>query len=255
MNPISPTPSILGNVFGILLHTQNQAACIDFYTRLGFAEQDCESHVHLSDGIISLYLNPIGLTELGQRNKREILFFLPELIILQQRLKELNIDYIIDNNFQLGQSLILTTPDEQILRVVQGNFTTLQPKFDLQAGMFGEYAMPVSNYTDAVTFWRKLGFQSTFEGGSPYNWGIVTDGYFPFGLHETSEADPMVYPYFKKPALTYFAAQMQTRIQDLKSNGVEFASIFPASESIPEGNAILLDPDTQPIFLFHWAES
>jgi len=103
-------------------------------------------------------------------------------------------------------------------------------------GLFGEFAQPVKDIDASMAFWKLLGFDSVSEFTSPYRWAIMTDGLAVVGLHESA--------HFNAPAITYFAADMQLRINRLKANGLQ------NYKEQGGGNVALTTPEEQQIFLF-----
>jgi len=250
--------SILGRVLGIVVNTPNTQEVIDFYAPLGFQTVSNESGpklMQISDGALLLYLNSETQTEAIRG--RELLFAHTDLVDLGAILnsKGIGFDAIVHPVF--GSCLCLADPGGQVIRVMQVEHLpepTIKSMVDVVAGKFGEYSIPVLSYSDSFAYWEKLGFQSIMQNTAPYNWGIVTDGVFPVGLHETNESDPTVYAHFKQPAITYFAPNMQERILAFKAKGFEFVSIIPVDDTLPEGNGIAIAPDGTRVFLFHWGD-
>jgi len=71
---------------------------------------------------------------------------------------------------------------------------------------------------------------------SPYPWAILTDGLMLIGLHQTKD--------FNYPAITYFGINTEKRIQQLKSQGVNF------TEMMGKSNVSLKTWEGQHFFLF-----
>lgn len=116
-----------------------------------------------------------------------------------------------------------------------------------KCGTFGEFAVPVGDFFAAVEFWRKLGFATLFENEDPYPWGIVSDENIVLGLHQNSEYGDEI--EFKEPALTYFAPDMDRRIERIRNEGLSFEREL-ISESGSVNNATLRGPDGESVFLF-----
>ena len=102
-------------------------------------------------------------------------------------------------------------------------------------GMFGELAQPVTDLTRSIEFWKALGFENVSVFDQPYPWAIATDGRMVVGLHQSSA--------FGAPAITYFAADMARRIDDLKKKGIQ-----GLDDSVP-GDTGITTPEGQKIFL------
>ncbi len=102
--------------------------------------------------------------------------------------------------------------------------------------MFGEYALPVTDLENSIAYWNKLGFVSVSRFTSPYAWAILSDGLGVVGLHQTR--------HFNAPSITYFAADMNDKIEKLKHEGLEnFVEQGPA-------NVVVTSPEGQKINLF-----
>ena len=102
----------------------------------------------------------------------------------------------------------------------------------------------MSALSEAIGFWRRLGFELLHESAGPYPWAIMGDGLLVLGLHETDQ--------FEGQAITYFAPDMGERIAALKRDGFTFAEEMAEEDGTVE-NAILRTPDNQQIFFF-WGE-
>jgi catechol 2,3-dioxygenase-like lactoylglutathione lyase family enzyme len=104
------------------------------------------------------------------------------------------------------------------------------------AGMFGEFAQTVADLDRSIEFWEKIGFTTLSKYSTPAPWAILSDGLSIAGLHQSNE--------FSSATLTFFAADMQKKIEDLKKQGLTFKDMGP-------GNGELTTPEHQKIFLFN----
>jgi len=103
-------------------------------------------------------------------------------------------------------------------------------------GMFGELAFPVKDLESSILFWEKLGFKTLSKRSSPYPWAILSDGISIVGIHQATN--------FSSPTITFFAADMKEKIENLKNAGMkDFKDSGPAS-------AVLTTPEQQHINLF-----
>jgi predicted lactoylglutathione lyase len=102
--------------------------------------------------------------------------------------------------------------------------------------MYGELAHPVKDLGVSIAFWEKMGFIALSKMSSPHPWAILSDGLSILGLHQTTQ--------FSYPAITYFAADMKTKIQALKQNGLENFVEQGA------GNICITTPEQQHINLY-----
>ena len=103
-------------------------------------------------------------------------------------------------------------------------------------GLFGEYAQPVKDIGTCFVFWEKLGFKILTKMSSLYPWAIISDGLSVVGLHQTTD--------FIDPTITFFAADMKDKIEQLKNNGI---NNFKEKGS---GSVVLTTPEGQFINLF-----
>ena len=103
-------------------------------------------------------------------------------------------------------------------------------------GIFGELALNIEDMETEIEFWENMGFQVGERYEEPYPWAIVTDGLFIIGLHQTDE--------FDKPALTYFAPDMEEKLRTLSDSGVDFKKIDN------ENSGTIDTPEGQRFFLF-----
>ena len=106
-----------------------------------------------------------------------------------------------------------------------------------QCGVFGEFAIPVTDLNRSVAFWKKLGFTTSAEMKEPYPLAIMTDGLMIIGLHQTTE--------FNFPAITYFGINTEKRIADLKAKGLQ-----PFKEFGGKGHFMLDTWEGQHMFIF-----
>jgi [ribosomal protein S5]-alanine N-acetyltransferase len=126
-----------------------------------------------------------------------------------------------------GQSMLQMSPDDYFK-------TNLYP--NKACGLYGEFAHPVIDIETSIAFWKLLGFEGVSEFAEPYSWAIMTDGLSVIGLHQTS--------HFSYPAITYFAADMPSKIAALKQKGLQ--------DYMDQGmgNTIVETPEDQFIFLY-----
>jgi catechol 2,3-dioxygenase-like lactoylglutathione lyase family enzyme len=110
-------------------------------------------------------------------------------------------------------------------------------------GVLGELALAVPDLSQAIAKWGLLGFEVRHREsiGDHYQWAILSDGLLPLGLHQTAD--------FSGPALTYFAPDMEQRLQQLAAAGVEISNPMPDEEGHVR-NAIVQAPDGQEWFFF-----
>ncbi len=127
-------------------------------------------------------------------------------------------------------------PGPTMLTMPQQDYFNPEKYVNKTCGMFGELAHPVTNLLVSIAFWQKLGFTALSTFSSPYPWAIISDGLAVVGLHQTDN--------FSYPAITFFAADMQEKINKLKEQGLENFTSKGA------GSIVLTTPEQQHINLF-----
>lgn len=103
-------------------------------------------------------------------------------------------------------------------------------------GLYGEFAHPVKDLDQSISFWEKLGFATLSKFTAPYPWAILSDGLAVVGVHQTNN--------FSDPAITFFASDMKEKIEQLKLAGLDNFTEQGTS------NIVLTTPEQQKINLF-----
>jgi predicted lactoylglutathione lyase len=243
----------LGEVTAITITSADLEKSLKYYQQLGFSELYRSDFpfpwIQISDGALLMMLR--------QDEK--------PYIALTYYSKE--IDTVVAELMQSGISVTsMPTPDKMIQRYViatdEGhNITlvtyvdgfaqpsgttmlTMQPQdfsnpekyANKTCGIFGEFAFPVKDLDASVSFWEKLGFKTLSKKTSPYPWAILSGGLAIVGLHQTNS--------FDVPAITFFAADMKNKIENLKGKGLNNFAESGGS------NIVLTTPEQQKINLF-----
>lgn len=128
-------------------------------------------------------------------------------------------------------------PGKTMITMDQADYFKPETYTNKVAGMFGEYAQPVTDLERSIEFWEKIGYTVLSKYKEPRPWAILSDGTGITGLHQSNE--------FSSAAITFFAADMKTKLENLKKQGLTFKEINPA-------NAILTTPENQQLFLFNF---
>lgn len=105
-------------------------------------------------------------------------------------------------------------------------------------GIWGEYAIPVRNLNQSISFWEQLGFEclEQQEGNQPQ--ALMRDQFVTLLLLQTTEPS--------KPALTFYHPEMDDKVEGLKFAGIEdIGSIQEKSQS----QQVLLSPEGLQVFL------
>ncbi len=247
-----PTP-ILGEVSAITIASPDLEKSFDFYKNLGFEEvmrmNFPFSRIQISDGALLIMLRQdnteyIALTYYVKDIDKSIeiienggLAFLetpkPTDVIKKYLLKSpdgFNISFvhIIDGYSQPKGPTMLTMP--------QSDYTNPEKYANKTCGMFGEFAQPVKDLEVSISFWSLLGFNALYKSSGQNPWAILSDGLAIVGLHQTES--------FSKPTITFFAADMKSKIENLKQKGID------NYREQSHGNIVLTTPEGQEINLF-----
>lgn len=247
-----PKPK-LGNVSAITITTPDPEKSLGFYQTLGFKELYRADMpfpwIQITDGALLIMLRKdktpyIALTYyvkdidqlVGILENDGITFTTkpnPADMIkrcLMQSPDGMNVSLVsfVDGFMQpTGQTMLTTAPQDY------GNPEKYVNKV---CGLFGELAHPVADIDTSMLFWEKLGFKILSKMTTPYNWAIISDGLNIVGLHQTTN--------FSNPTITFFAADMKTKIDKLKNEGLkDFTEKGPA-------NITITTPEKQNINLF-----
>ncbi|HZS43946.1 MAG TPA: hypothetical protein VFC63_02495 [Blastocatellia bacterium] len=247
-----PTP-ILGEITAITITSPDLERSLQYYLKLGFAEVMRSDFpfpwIQVSDGQLLMMLRQdntpyIALTYYVKDVDRAASIVDQAGIAFAQKPKNSDFvkKYLIQSPDGLNVSLIgipdgfSQPPGPTMLKMAQSDYFNPEKYVNKVCGMFGELAHPVKNLDQSISFWEKLGFKAISKFSSPYPWAIASDGLAVVGLHQTDK--------FDYPAITYFAADMKSKIAKLKEAG-----LTDFTESGP-GNVVLTTPEAQHINLF-----
>jgi catechol 2,3-dioxygenase-like lactoylglutathione lyase family enzyme len=96
-----------------------------------------------------------------------------------------------------------------------------------------QISVSVSNVEAAAEFYRNLGFKKmSGRASGDYPWELMTDGTIELMLSQNK---------FVSPALTYFAPDMEKRLQRLRHNGIEPNDVITREGKF--SSAILITPN------------
>jgi len=247
-----PNP-LLGDVWAITIATPDLDLSFEFYQKLGFSELWRSDFpfpcMQITDGALLMMLrkdnNPyIALT-----------YYVKDHETVAKKVEEQGISfamkpqktdpvqrYLFNSPDGLNISLVgfmegfVQPPGATLLTMPQQDFFNPEKYSNKTCGMFGEFCHPVADLDRSIEFWGKIGFKVLSQFKTTYPWAILSDGMSIIGLHQTKE--------FSYPAITYFAADMKEKIENLKGSGMKVHK-----EKGPS-NIELLSPEQQHIFLF-----
>jgi len=246
-----PTP-ILGDISAFTINSPDPEASLQFYQKLGFRELMRSDFpfpfIQVTDDAILIMLRKaadpyISLTYyrketgniVGELEKKGIQFtskphdkdFVKRYVF--QSPDGTNISFVIvPDGFRRPGGKTMLTMD-------QSDYFKPETYTNKIAGMFGEFAQPVADHERSIEFWQKIGFTVLSKFTSPYPWAILSDGLSVAGLHQSK--------HFESPTITFFAADMNARIENLAQLGLSYEEMQP-------GNIVLTTPEQQKIFLF-----
>jgi predicted lactoylglutathione lyase len=250
-----PKP-MLGDVTAITITSTDLEKSLQYYQKLGFAEVLRYDFpfpwIQVSDGALLIMLrqdkNPyIGLTYYIQYSAMDKVISDVEGAGIKFSHKPKQSDmvkrYLFEtpDNHNIAivsnvENLFKQPPGPTMLHMPQEDYFNPEKYVNKVCGLYGEFAHPVTNLDESISFWEKLGFKALSKYTSPYPWAIISDGLAIVGLHQTND--------FSSPAITFFAADMKDKIEKLKQQG-----LTDFSEK-NEANIVLTTPEQQKINLF-----
>lgn len=83
----------------------------------------------------------------------------------------------------------------------------------MSLGNFVEVSIGVTELSESLLFFERLGFKKLDQNYEPWPWAVVTDGAITLNLSQY--AGPAA------PVLNYFASDMEPRVERLRSRGIE----------------------------------
>jgi [ribosomal protein S5]-alanine N-acetyltransferase len=247
----------LGQIAAFTINTPDLQQSLAFYNLLGFSEVMRADWpfpwIQVSDGVLLIMLRQdpqpyIALT-----------YYVSDIEKVAANLEKAGI--VFDSKPATGDVLkrfLFRSPDcvtislvsmvkgfvapagKTMLQIPQENYGDPATYPNKVAGLFGEFAHPVKDIHQSIEFWKLLGFEGVSEFESPYPWAILTDGLTVIGLHQSA--------HFDFPAITFFAADMELKISQLKTNGLKDFT------DQGRGNMIAHTPEGQHIFMFQLGE-
>jgi predicted lactoylglutathione lyase len=243
----------LGDVTAITIASADLEISLQYYKRLGFAELFRADipfpWIQISDGALLIMLR------LDKNPYIALTYYVKEMDNVISDLKQAGIpikqmptpDPMIQRHListEEEHNITLVTYMDGFAQPTGPTLLTMQPQdysnpdkyVNKICGMFGEFAYPVKNLDNSISFWEKLGFKSLSKRISPYPWAILSDGLAIVGLHQTTS--------FFSPTITFFASDMKAKIEKLKNEGLNNFS------ERGESNIVLTTPEKQQINLF-----
>jgi predicted lactoylglutathione lyase len=242
----------LGDIAAFTISSPDLEVSLRFYQQLGFKEVMRSGFpfplIQISDDAILIMLRKssdpyIALTYylkdqdsvIPDLEKKKIQF------ISRPQKNDFIKRYVFQSPDETNISLVVM-PEEfkkpagkTMLTMAQDDYFNPEAYTNKVAGMFGEFAQPVDDLEKSIEFWQKIGFTILSKFESPYPWAILSDGLAVVGLHQSN--------HFDSPTITFFASDMENKIDHLKEKQLEYKELSP-------GNIALTTPEQQKIFLF-----
>ena len=240
----------LGSAAQITIATNDIEKSKAFYEMLGFKQvQEIPSGIQMSDESVLIMLQK------SDKKFLRISYFDSNADKIADEVEKQGNHFIVKNeNTGFFTRSIFTTPDSievSLVKMYPSNIYKPKGKNGMtmsdverkdaknypnpMCGTFGECSIPVTNFDSSFAYWKKLGFKGT-KYTEPYPWSVMTDGLFSIGLHQQTQ--------FTYPAITFFAPDMQQKIDKLKSLGLS------VTEFMAPGNVVTVAPEGTHIFLF-----
>lgn len=247
-----PTP-ILGEVSAITITSPDLDKSFDFYKKIGFSEVMRMDFpfpwIQISDGALLIMLRKdikpyIALTYYAKDIDKSVKLIEDAGFKFSEKPKASDIvkKYLLQSPDGVNVSLVhiidgYTQPKgPTMLTMAQQDYTNPDKYVNKSCGMFGEFAIPVKDLDNSISFWGKLGFTTLSKMSSSYPWAILSDGLAIIGLHQTKD--------FEGPTITYFASDMKQKIENLKHKEIDvFKELNPS-------NIVLTTPEKQKVNLF-----
>lgn len=237
------TTSIVGTPTRLAMAVENVFTSMAWYARLGFSP--LSTYSTKPDSIMYLTDGQVAISLVRTQMPSPVLYFRAQ-----------NMKTVMDT---LKALAIATTYDvrgpgfsEIRFRSPGGVFCAVRPVDDEPAvsapvhenticGRNTEWSIGVDRLAHEKNFWHALGFTVRREANEPYPFAIMSDGIVSIGLHEQRDIPTL--------AITYFATDMEARIDRLKKSGITFEEEIPSPDN-RISNAILKSTDGQLIFMF-----
>ena len=243
---------MLGYMSAFTINSPDPEVSLQFYQKLGFRELMRSDFpfpfIQITDNAILIMLrksdDPYLALTYYAKDTGKIVTELEEKGI-RFISKPNNIDFVKRYLFQSPDGVnisLVEMPDgfskpsgKTMLTMDQSDYFKPETYTNQIAGMFGEFAQPVTDLEKSIAFWEKIGFTILTKQASPAPWAILSDGLSIAGLHQSGE--------FDSTAITFFASDMKSKIRSLKEQGFTFKELDPA-------NVVLTTPENQKLFLF-----
>ncbi len=247
-----PKPA-LGEITAITITTKDLEASLAYYRMLGFSEVMRADWpfpwIQVSDGVLLIMLRKdpkpyLALTYYVKGIDKVVAALEKKGVPFLQKAAKTDMlkRYLLASPDGLNISLVSMVdgfrqpPGPGMLHMSPEDYTRPGTYVNKTCGLYGELAHPVKDIDKSIAFWELLGFKALSRRDAPYPWAIMSDGLAIIGLHQAT--------HFAYPAITFFAADMGSKITTLKKAGLkDFTEKGPV-------DIVLNTPEQQHIFLF-----
>jgi len=235
--------SLLGIQTRLVLPVVDLLSSMAWYSRLGWTPTNeigarSDSTISMTDGQVRATLTTAKLPG------TIIAFATRDIRLLKDTLDSLHISQILDMKGPTYGELRISSPNG-IKIMIRSN--TDEPEIVAEnkenpvCGFNTEFSIGVVNLKSEVQWWEMLGFKQVKGGLVPYPFAEMSDGRIRIGLHEDKDIPSL--------AITYYAKDMELRIDRLKKTGITIDEEIPTPDD-RIGNAIMRSADGQLIFMF-----
>lgn len=237
-----PASGLLGTFTRVQVAVADLPQSMAWYARMGFfptkGGEKSDSVMTLSDNqtLLSLTTSKVPSPVVVFRNDN--------LKALYDTLQALGMRVQADLSGPTYRELRLTSPAGVYVLVRPSTVEQSQPlsrSENIMCGKLTELSINVQQYQRELDWWTELGFGITRQGTEPYTFGYVSDGALTLSFHVNKEIPSL--------ALTYFAKDMEQRIDRIKKSGIPTIDEIPTADN-RIANAIFRSDDGQLIMLF-----
>lgn len=238
----------LGNAVQISIGGVKLDQSLSYYETLGFRVVNKGDRpfpwVQMSDGIALIMLNEDEVVYTG------LTYFSMDLETRVAAFEKTGVKLALSENKQgFLTDVVIKAPGGLSISMVHTPIDNLhKPKGQAygHCGDFHEVSVLVDDVQEAIDFYEKIGFETTFFNEDGHQWATLTDEMMELGIY-SKEA---ISHYFKDPALTFFHTRMDHKIKYLKGQGITFVEEIPHKTGVTR-DAITLSPEGQSFFLFY----
>jgi catechol 2,3-dioxygenase-like lactoylglutathione lyase family enzyme len=225
--------AMFGRFLELAIATEDIAASVQFYERLGFAQlltSDAWPHRYgvLSDGRIHLGLHECALPS------PSVCFVLPELVQARARLVAAHMEPELA---RLGEDqlheLRLRDPAGHAIRLLEAR--TYSPgapaNGESVCGYFSHLSLPESDFELARSFWERAGFVALSEIDEPYPHLPLTSDRLDLAFHRRRT--------FDAPLLVFECADLDQRRARLQGLDIPLSSELP--RGVEPSDSVLIE--------------